>query len=170
MKFALPLFTAGFVVLSSLSYAEDPSPSPSASAGDSAKPDFGDYKSSTLATKAWHALESNDLASVKAYTQKCIDTFGPQALTMQAALSEPPDTKDKEKVFANWALNDVGTCYFILGSALEKNGDKKGALEAYKYLAEKLPFAECWDTKGWFWKPADAAKGKLKALEFDAAS
>jgi hypothetical protein len=89
---------------------------------------------------------------------------------MQAALTEPPPTTEKEKVFANWALNDVGTCYFILGSALEKSGDKKGAAEAYKYLTEKLPFAECWDTKGWFWKPADAAKGKLKALEFDAAS
>jgi hypothetical protein len=96
--------------------------------------------------------------------------FETKAVEMQAGIKEPIDTKDKEKVFANWALNDVGTCYFILGQALEKSGDKKGALEAYKTVSEKFPDAQCWDPKGWFWKPADAAKGKLKALEFDAVS
>ena len=96
--------------------------------------------------------------------------FEAKAVEMQAGITEPVNTQDKEKVFANWALNDVGTCYFILGQVLEKSGDKKGAVEAYKKLTEKLPAAQCWDPKGWFWKPADAAKGKLKALEFEAVS
>ena len=41
------------------------------------------------------------------------------------------------------------------------------ALAAYKQLVEKVSFAQCWDTKGWFWKPAEGAKARIKALEFD---
>ncbi len=171
MKFLAPLVTVIFLALSGLAFAEDEaSPAPAVPAAGAEKPDFGDFKSSTLTGKAWKAMESGNLDLVKAYTQKCIDSFGKQAETMQAGMTAPPDTSDKEKTHANWALNDVGTCYFILGQALEKSGDKKGALDAYKTLVDKFGYAECWDPKGWFWKPADAAKGKLKALEFDAAS
>ncbi|MBE7159385.1 MAG: beta-glucanase precursor, partial [Rhodospirillales bacterium] len=69
---------------------------------------------------------------------------------------------------AQWALNDVGTCYFIKGQALESQGKKKDAVAAFKYLSDNLAFAQCWDPKGWFWKPADAARDKTKKLEFDA--
>ena len=171
MKIRLSLALLALLSFTTLpANAEDPSPAPSSAPDGAAQPDFGDYKSSTLTTKAWKALGEGDTALVKAYTHKCIDSFEKQAIDMQKGITGPVSTDDKEAVFKNWALNDVGTCYFILGSALEKSGDKKGALEAYKTLSEKFPDAKCWDTKGWFWTPADAAKGKLKALEFDAIS
>ncbi len=135
MKIRLSLAVLAFASLSSVSlFAEGPAPSAapadSAAPSDAASPaagtaDFGDFKSSTLTSKAWAALQANNLDLVKAYTQKCISSFEKQALDMQKGITAPVDTSDKEKVFANWALNDVGTCYFILGSALEKSGDKR---------------------------------------------
>ena len=100
------------------------------------------------------------------YTNKCIEMFKTQAVQMQSTLKEPAP---KEKANDYWALNDVGTCYFIQGKALDDQGDKKGAIAAYKFLVDNLGFAQCWDTKGWFWKPADAARKRLTELQFDAA-
>jgi hypothetical protein len=128
--------------------------------------DFGDHSSQTLVSKSWAAQESSDDAAVIAYTSKCIEMFLPQALEQQKALSAPPT--DKEEVFKQWALNDVGTALFIRGQAFERQGKNAEAIADYKVVAEQLPFAQCWDTQGWFWKPADGAGGRIKALEFDA--
>ena len=145
-------------------------PAPSAAAATSPAPklDFGDFTSATLTTKAWQALGQKDFASVAGYTDKCIEMYKAKALEMQKGLTEPPATTDKEKVFANWALNDVGTCYFIQAKALEEQNKAKEALDAYKFLADNLSFAECWDTKGWFWNPAGAAKERVAALQLDS--
>lgn len=75
----------------------------------------------------------------------------------------PPADKASEY----WALNDVGARYYIRAQSKEARGDKEGAIADYKTLVEKLAFAQCWDTNGWFWKPAGASKDKLKSLEFD---
>jgi hypothetical protein len=87
-------------------------------------------------------------------------------LQQQGSLKE---AADKDSANTYWALNDVGTCYFIAGKALDDKGDKKGAVAAYKFLVDKLAFAQCWDPGGWFWKPADAAKKRLAELQFDSA-
>ena len=128
--------------------------------------DFGDHSSQTLVSKAWAAQDAKDDAAILAYTGKCIEMFKTQALDQQKALSAPPTVK--EEVFKQWALNDVGTAYFIRGQALERQGKNAEAIEAYKVVSEQLPFAQCWDVQGWFWKPADAAAGRIKALQFDA--
>jgi len=158
-----------FAVVSLLSsgalLAQEAAPTPVPSA---AKLDFGDFKSETLTTKAWKALADKDYAGVEGYAGKCIEMFKAQAVAMQKALTAPPATDDKEKVFANWALNDVGTCYYLLGQVREKQGKMKEAVEAYKFLAENLSYAKTYDTKGWFWSPADTAKERVKALEFDS--
>ncbi len=99
-------------------------------------------------------------------SRKMIETYKTQALEMQKGLTEATTTKEETEKL--WALNDVGTCYFILGQSLEADGRTKEALAAYKTLTEDLPFAQCWDEKGWFWKPADGAREKVKSLEFDA--
>lgn len=127
--------------------------------------DFGDFKSSTLTGKAWKALGSKDYNAVAAYTGKCIDMYKSQALDMQKSLKEPASKEDANNY---WALNDVGTCYFIAGKALDDKGDKKGAIAAYKFLVDNLSFAQCWDPNGWFWKPADGARKRLAELQFDA--
>ena len=157
----------GWTTLSS-NAATTAAPTPPPAAAPAAAPalDFGDFTSATLTSKAWGALDSKNYPAVSGYTNKCIDMFKTQAVQMQSTLKEPAP-KDKANDF--WALNDVGTCYFILGKALDDQGDKKGAMAAYKFLVDNLSFAQCWDPKGWFWKPADAARKRLVELQFDAA-
>ncbi|MGH8045606.1 MAG: hypothetical protein ACREKL_00035 [Chthoniobacterales bacterium] len=142
---------------------------PAAPAPATAAVDMSDPSSGALTTKAWQAYEAKNYDAVLAYTNKVIELYNKQAIDMQAAnLASPPPNSEVEKVHALWALNDVGTCYFIKGNTLEAMGKKPEAVEAYKFLAEKLPGARCWDTKGWFWSPADAAREKLQKLEFDS--
>lgn len=128
--------------------------------------DFGDHTSATLTAKAWEALGQGKFAAVAAYVGKCRELYGKEAATQQAALK---DYLPAEKGHDAWALNDVGTCLFIEGQMLEKQGQKPEAAAAYRKLVAELSFAQCWDPKGWFWKPAEAAAMRLKALEFDAA-
>jgi hypothetical protein len=151
------------------SRAQTPPPAPVPTPAPAAAPaglDYGDGSSSTLTGKAWKAYTSKDYPSAIAYTTKCEDTFKTQALTMQKSLKAPAP---KDSAFTYWALNDVGTCYFIQGKTLDDQGNKKGAIAAYKYLVDNLSFAQCWDPQGWFWGPADAAKKRLTELQFDAA-
>lgn len=128
--------------------------------------ELGDSTSSTITGKGWDAYNAKSYDAAVAYADKCIELYGAKAVEMQKALTAAPTEKDQ--VFQQWALNDVGTCYFIKGQALEAQGKKKEAAAAYKYLADNLAFAQCWDPKGWFWKPADAAREKSKKLEFDS--
>ncbi|HOD11973.1 MAG TPA: tetratricopeptide repeat protein [Candidatus Omnitrophota bacterium] len=126
--------------------------------------DFGDMKSSTLTTKAWEAYNKNDLESVLLYTNKCIATYGEEAKKMQASLSEYP-WENNEKIFSYWALNDVGTCFFIQGDAYKKAGKAKEAEKAFGQLIKEYYFAQAWDPQGWFWKPSEAAEQRLEEMK-----
>ena len=155
----------GLLVSTQALYAEA-SAAPATPVAPAAALDFGNFSSETLTSKAWAGLNAKNYVTAKGYAQKCIDMYKDKAVEMQKALSAPATVK--EEVFKSWALNDVGTCYYILGQALEADGKAKEAIVAFKFLVESLSFAQCWDAKGWFWKPADAARERVKALEFDA--
>lgn len=157
---------AGSFVPSLHAQASDAPAAPAAPAGPTY--DFGDQSSAVLTAKAWKAYADKDLAAVKAYTGRCVQLYEATAVSQQAALTAPVPTSNAEAVHANWALNDVGTCYFILGQALENANKADEAIKAYKTLVEKFAYAQCWDAKGWFWAPVDAARGRIKAIEFDA--
>jgi tetratricopeptide (TPR) repeat protein len=123
--------------------------------------DFGDYTSMTLTVKAWEALDKKDYTGVEIYTRKCLDLYEEEAAKQQAAQT---DYLPKEQAFNTWALNDVGTCYFILGEGLVGAGKYKEAKEAYSKIIDKFSFAQCWDPRGWFWKPAVGARGKINKI------
>ncbi len=124
---------------------------------------FGDYRSSTLTTKAWGALAQNDIESVLAYTNKCISLYGAQASKMQASLKDYA-TGSNDEIFKYWALNDVATSYYIQGEAYRAANMKDESKEAYNKLINDYSFGQAWDPKGWFWKPAAAAKEKLAMI------
>jgi len=128
--------------------------------------DFSDSKSSALTGKAWKAAAANNHKLVLAYTDKCIELYLKEAKKMQAKLTALPKGS-QEEVSKLWALNDVGTCLFIKAESLLKNGDKAGAVKIFKLLVKELKFSQCWDSKGWFWSPASAAKQKIVELELD---
>lgn len=123
--------------------------------------DYGDYSSVTLQVKAWDALGNGQHENAVKFTQKCSELYEEQARKMQASLKATPAPDDVNKY---WALNDVGTCYFIRGEALMKLGRKDEALAAYKVVVDELYFAQAWDPKGWYWAPADAAYPKVEML------
>ena len=130
----------------------------------SAAYNFGDFRSVTLATRAWDALSKSDLEAVLAYTNKCIELYGQQAKKMQEALTDYPQGTDDQK-FSYWALNDVATSLFIQAEAYRKANMLEEAKEVYKKLVNEYTYGQAWDPKGWFWKPAEAAKEKLAMIE-----
>ena len=125
--------------------------------------DFGDFRSVTLATRAWDALAKGDIEAVLAFTNKCIELYGEQAKKMQASLKDYV-TGSNQDIFNYWALNDVATCLFIQGEAYRKAKMTDEAKEVYQKLINEYTYGQCWDTKGWFWKPAEAAKEKIAAI------
>jgi len=129
--------------------------------------DFGDYTSQTLTTKAWDALKANDHKGVETYVKKCAELYEAEAKKQQASLSE---FAPKDKAFDYWALNDVGTSYFIWGESLMAQKRYKEAKASYERVVNEFSFAQCWDPKGWFWKVAVAARGKINKLISEAGS
>jgi tetratricopeptide (TPR) repeat protein len=121
---------------------------------------FGDYRSTTLVTKAWEALEKNNATEAIIYANKCIKFYAKQAFSMQESLREFP-AGSNDNIFKYWALNDVGTALFILGEAYRSTGQYEQEAQAYKRLINEYSYAQCWDPKGWFWKPAAVAERKL---------
>lgn len=124
--------------------------------------DYGDYTSVTLQVKAWEALGEGKYEDAVKYTEKCAELYEEKAREMQASLSAKAAP---ENVHDYWALNDVGTCYFIRGEALTKLREYEQALAAYKVVKDELFYAQAWDPKGWFWAPADAAYPRIEMLE-----
>ncbi|MBI4309175.1 MAG: tetratricopeptide repeat protein [Candidatus Omnitrophica bacterium] len=137
-------------------------------AADQAQPakavNFGDFRSTTLVTKAWEALEQNDIESVLAYTNKCIEMYGEQARKMQSELKDYP-TGTNDDIFKYWAINDVAASYYIQGEAYRKANMKEESKEAFNKLVKDYSYGQVWDPKGWFWKPVEGAKDKLAMME-----
>ncbi len=121
--------------------------------------DYGDYTSQTLTTNAWNALTDEQYELAIRYTEKCIELYGEKAREMQAGLDETPHFK---RVHDYWALNDVGTSYFIQGEALAKLGRTEEALASFEVVKSEFTYAQTWDPKGWFWKPSDAAYSRIQ--------
>jgi hypothetical protein len=136
-------------------FAQDPAPSP-APAADS---------SSALATAAWSAFDRKDYAAARAAIERCRSLYGAQAAEMQSKLNALPA---REEGHQQWALNDVGTCTFLLGKVAEAEGQKDEAMAAYRMVVDQYSYSQCWDQQGWFWQPAVAAKERLAALTLDA--
>lgn len=148
---------SGFALSGSLAAQDVP-------AATAPQPSYGDQSSQTLTTKAWEALTAKNYAFVDAYTARCVELYAAQAKEMQASL---PARAPAETASSYWALNDVGTCLYVRGQALEAQGKTKEAIAAYRQLVSEFSYAQTWDTKGWFWPPADAAKQRIQVLEFE---
>jgi len=113
--------------------------------------------------EAWKALNEKRLKDAVAWADRVIVEFKDEAERMQKDLEFrhvvcPPVgrvSKDQKIIILNrGVLNDVATCYFIKGQALEKLKDKAAAKEAYE-SACLLTYARTWDPEGWFWNPAE---------------
>ena len=120
--------------------------------------DYSDYTSETLTGKGWKSLKEKDFKGVELYAKKCIYLYEQKADKMQTELKGY--VKDKKDAPYNWALNDIATCYFILGERYLLEGKDDTAKQMYKRATE-LGFALCWDPKGWYWKVQDVAQDRI---------
>ncbi len=124
--------------------------------------DFGDYSSEYLTNKAWEGLDKKDYRQVEVYAQKCIYLYEKQAKSQKASLN---DFAKDSFIPYYWSLNNVGTCYFILGEAHLAQKRYDDAKKMYQEVLDNYPYSRCWDLRGWFWKVSEVAKERLKKIK-----
>jgi hypothetical protein len=125
-----------------------------------------------LTTAAWDAYNDKDYGKAIAKAQECVDEFKASADREQAKLENegvplPPTGKVSDAewhvIIERGLLNDVATCYFIIGRSAEHLGQIDVARGAYGH-AMKYTYARTWDPAGFFWSPAEAAGDRLSNL------
>jgi hypothetical protein len=121
---------------------------------------------------AWAALAQKNFEEAIKHADVCIEEFRGAANRLQAKLEKEKaktpsgevNEQQKKAIFANGLLNDVATCLFIKGKALEalrRNDEAKKAYEA----TQKYTHARTWDANGeFFWSPAEGASDRLDVL------
>jgi len=124
--------------------------------------DFSDESAAALTAKAWEALNNKDKGGVTAYTSKCITLYEDKAKDQEALLDDfaPSGSEAKYEY-----LNNVAACYFIRGELYKHFKDWKEAKAAYEKVVNNFFFAQYWDPRGWWWKPADISKGEIEKID-----
>jgi len=132
-----------------------------------------DLSENALCTKrAWDFYNASKYDEAVRRAEVCIDDFVVQARRDEKKLQDekvplPPTGKvsheDYLKIIERGVLNDVATSYFIKGRSLEYEGQIEQARRTYQQTRE-FPHGRCYDPKGWFWSPAQAAEDRLERL------
>ena len=132
-----------------------------------------------LTTKAWAAFNGGRYPQAIQRARLCIGAFAGAAERTQAQLlrahapepveGRPGSETERRRILERGPLNDVATCWWIVGQSEEKLGNVPRACEAYA-SAGQLTYGRCWDPKGWFWSPANAAGDRRKALPCPAGA
>ena len=75
------------------------------------------------------------------------------------------DEKMKAEIVVRGVLNDVATCYLIIGQAMEKLNLISEAKEVYQHVLTTFLDTRVLGQEGYIWSPARAASDRLKALQ-----
>jgi hypothetical protein len=169
--FVVILFTS-LLLAACASATPEPTPiptdTPAPTATEEPTPEPSLETSEEMILAAWTALNNQEYADSARYANMIVDTFSEEAEAQQQALTQAPpvgavDSKTQEMIQENWALNDVGTAYYILGRSQVGLGDNDAARAAFEQ-ARLYPFARTWDPQGWFWSPSFGAQEELDKL------
>ncbi len=133
--------------------------------------------SRNLTAWAWKNYNEENYEKAIEWANRCVYFWQARALTQSEGLTYYPGPKnDIDGVYARyWALNDVGTCWLIIGESYRHRGYNSEAEEAYKMLIDENKsrglffFAQCApDPDSEYqdlWKPANAAYARLIGYE-----
>lgn len=147
-----------------------------------------------MTSQAWAFFEKGDYRGAIKAADECISKFKASADREQKALdaakeevpASPDDAQERDRIFKRGPLNDVATCYYIVGESHLKLASREtgeaakvhrlGARNAYEtttlYTGARTFDATTFDpaTKrgGWFWSPSQEAKDAL-AKHFSGA-
>lgn len=125
--------------------------------------------SEEFSSAAWKAYEAKDFDTAIEFATECVSKWESEAIAQQSTLTQAPpkgevSEDEKKAIFANWALNDVGTAYLIIGMSLQEQGKADEAREAYEKV-KMFPYARAWDPQGWFWSPEEEASKRLGTIQ-----
>jgi hypothetical protein len=126
--------------------------------------------STKLMTAGFDLMNSEDYERAMAAAEECTNDFHLAAIRVEETMmgKQLPTGKvspaDMEAILNNGVLNDVGACYWITGRSAEKLHRANEAKAAYNKVL-KYPHARVWDSRGWFWSPAEDAKDRLQDLQ-----
>jgi tetratricopeptide (TPR) repeat protein len=125
-----------------------------------------------LTKQAWDDFNKGDYERAIKSAEQCVSGFQVSAekieleITQRGTNGSETGLLDKTHsvlVLSRGPLNDVGTCYFIIGDAALKLNRIQAAVDAFR-SASKYNHARAYDGKGSFWSPAEAAREKLAAI------
>ncbi len=122
--------------------------------------DYGDASSAYLTVKAWNQLRENNYNLAVIYADRCIELYKEQALKQQESLKALPKKKDAAKY---WALNDVGTCYYIAGLSYLRQKELEKSKMYFNFVRDNLSYAQSWDNRGWYWRISEAVNKELNS-------
>jgi len=141
-----------------------PTPPPSCEVGSSAEGivemfkryDVGDYKGALVCIDEIVLQWSDEAKQQQA--QKQIDNCD---------YTPKPDNEEEVDAFWKeyWALNDVGTAWFMRGEILRKQGNCVEAVIAYETVIKEYSCAYAWDPRGWYWSVAKGAQTGLQRCQ-----
>jgi hypothetical protein len=125
----------------------------------------------SLTKEAWDAFSKGDYAHAIGSAQKVINEFSAEADRLQQELSTSAETENdssdparRQAILSRGPLNDVATCYFIVGRSAKYLNDKKLADSAFSH-ASLYTHALALNADGsGFWSPAKAAEKALQDL------
>lgn len=120
----------------------------------------------SLMTSAWQAFNAQEFLTSISHADAYINRYRKQATQLQKKLKDfPQGTHDD--IHAFHTLNNMATALYIKGESLRHLNRLKEAQEIYQDLVSHFYFGQCWDPRGWFWKPAEVAEDKLLMLRSD---
>jgi hypothetical protein len=122
-----------------------------------------------LVAEAWRAYNRADFAGAVTVAERCTSTFQKQADDIERKLrtadgeSAPQTDAEKSSVLARGPLNDVATCFFIIGQSAVHLKQPERAIQAFE-AATKYSHAFSYNQDGSFWSPARASAQELELL------
>ncbi len=116
-----------------------------------------------LLTKAWSALGKGAFNDAIKIANRLIERFYKVAKEQQTSLDGQFPRSGEEGKYKE--LNAVGTAYYVIGEAYEKQGRCREALEYFHKAIEEFPLAQNWDPRGWYWKVKDESEAKIQKLK-----
>jgi hypothetical protein len=120
-----------------------------------------DLPSPLLTFLSWIELTNKNYDRALQLTQQCVEKYQDEALSQQKTLNAFPHSAEARYY---WALNDVGTCLFIMGESYYQLKSYQESYNTYQKLACNFSFAQCYDPDKGYWKPSKVIESKITKL------
>jgi hypothetical protein len=128
--------------------------------------------------EAWKAYNKQDWKLAIQQAENCTVQFGAKArqahkeltakhykLPANFTVPRSLSAQQKSEIFSHGLLNDVATCYWIIGMSSLRLNNKVKAKQSFEMAAE-LKLGLCYDpAQDLFWSPGEEAKVQMKEMK-----